>query len=175
MASARSAKRICSTATSAPVLLAPAMHTGMWQNAATVDNVATLRRHGSCWAIAAAHSGTVMRRSTNSAISSGSGRRPGPESRPVRRPVAVAQQDLAGKRVVISLGGTREAIDPVRYLGNSSSGRFGAINAGNLHVRRHSDVNVGSDNVDIGPASSGDLSDSPAHSTPKTLLRPWTT
>lgn len=90
-------------ATSAPVLLAPAMHTGMWQNAATVDNVATLRRHG--LVVKAPATGRLTGRD------SGPGRLPDPDEIAefvdllITVPecaAAMAQQDLAGKRVVIS-------------------------------------------------------------------------
>lgn len=77
----------------------------------------------SCWAIAAAHSGTVMRRSTNSAISSGSGRRPGPESRPVRRPVAGALTTRPWRRKVATLSTVAAFCHiPVCIAGASSTG-----------------------------------------------------
>ena len=136
-------------ATSAPVLLAPAMHTGMWQNAATVDNVATLRRHG--LVVKAPATGRLTGRD------SGPGRLPDPDEIAefvdllITVPecaAAMAQQDLAGKRVVISLGGTREAIDPVRYLGNSSSGRMGRAIA-QVAAARGADVHVVAAHVDV--------------------------
>ena len=136
-------------ATSAPVLLAPAMHTGMWQNPATVDNVATLRRHGIV--VKDPASGRLTGRD------SGPGRLPDPDE--IAEFVelllacpdaadAMCRRDLAGKRVVISLGGTREAIDPVRYLGNSSSGRMGKAIA-QVAAARGADVHVVAAHVDV--------------------------
>lgn len=101
----------------APVLVVPAMHTEMWRNAATRANVEILRSRG-------IH---VMEPAV--------GRLTGPDSGPGRLPeppeiaaVALAllgPWPLAGTRVVVSAGGTREAIDPVRFIGNRSSGRQG--------------------------------------------------
>ena len=136
-------------ATSAPVLLAPAMHTGMWQNPATVDNVASLRRHGIV--VKDPASGRLTGRD------SGPGRLPDPDE--IAEFVelllacpdaayAMCRRDLAGKRVVISLGGTREAIDPVRYLGNSSSGRMGKAIA-QVAAARGADVHVVAAHVDV--------------------------
>jgi phosphopantothenoylcysteine decarboxylase/phosphopantothenate--cysteine ligase len=109
-----------------PVVMAPAMHTEMWLHAATQANVATLRSRG-----------VVV-------VDPDSGRLTGPDSGPGRLPdpselAAVvasvladpdvsrraAGQDLAGLHVVVSAGGTREHLDPVRFLGNASSGRMG--------------------------------------------------
>ena len=103
-----------------PVLFAPAMHTEMWRHAATQANVATLRGRG-------VH-----------VLDPAVGRLTGPDSGPGRLPepeeifatamslVAVQPSGiLAGKHVVITAGGTREPLDPVRYLGNRSSGKQG--------------------------------------------------
>jgi phosphopantothenoylcysteine decarboxylase/phosphopantothenate--cysteine ligase len=109
-----------------PVVLAPAMHTEMWLNAATRTNVATLRARG------AVVVDPAVGRLTGA--DSGPGRLPEPaEILAVARTVlaapslvpALAAQDLAGLHVVVSVGGTREHLDPVRFLGNSSSGRMG--------------------------------------------------
>lgn len=109
-----------------PVLMAPAMHTEMWQHAATRANVATLRSRG----VAVIEPG----QGRLTGADSGPGRLPEPEDlyasalAVLDRPALIAQlaaQDLAGRRVVISAGGTREPLDPVRYLGNSSSGLMG--------------------------------------------------
>jgi phosphopantothenoylcysteine decarboxylase / phosphopantothenate---cysteine ligase len=105
-----------------PVLFAPAMHTEMWEHPATVDNVATLRRRG-CTVVDPA-SGRLTGTDT------GPGRLPEPEELAalcellLRRPDALPY-DLSGRHVVVSAGGTREALDPVRFLGNASSGRQG--------------------------------------------------
>ncbi len=118
-------------ATGAPVVLAPAMHTRMWLNPATRDNVAVLRERGL----------TVIEpdRGRLTGKDFGVGRMPEPEQI-VSRSLAVLQGEfgnddavepdgssrlLTGRHVVISAGGTREPIDPVRYLGNRSSGRQG--------------------------------------------------
>ncbi len=104
-----------------PVLFAPAMHTEMWLHPATVANVATLRARGAI------------------VLEPSSGRLTGSDSGPGRLPepaelAAVVERvlargglppDLAGRRVVVSAGGTREEIDPVRFIGNWSSGRQG--------------------------------------------------
>jgi phosphopantothenoylcysteine decarboxylase/phosphopantothenate--cysteine ligase len=109
-----------------PVVLAPAMHTEMWLHAATRANVATLRERG------AVVVDPAVGRLTGA--DSGPGRLPEPaEILAVARTVlaepglvpALAAQDLAGLRVAVSVGGTREHLDPVRFLGNSSSGRMG--------------------------------------------------
>ena len=105
-----------------PVLLAPAMHTEMWEHPATVDNVARLRQRGLI----------VLDPATGrlTGADSGPGRLPEPAEIAALadllliRPDALPA-DLVGRQVVVSAGGTREAIDPVRFLGNASSGRQG--------------------------------------------------
>jgi phosphopantothenoylcysteine decarboxylase/phosphopantothenate--cysteine ligase len=106
-----------------PVLLAPAMHTEMWLHPATQTNVATLRARGVV--VLDPASGRLTGADT------GPGRLPEPEAifaaalTLLRRAGRGAAPDLAGRRVVVSAGGTREPLDPVRYLGNRSSGRQG--------------------------------------------------
>ena len=104
-------------ATKAPVLVAPAMHTEMWQNPATVSNVATLRARG------IEVLDPAVGRLTGA--DSGPGRLPEPEEIVSAALALAAPQDLAGKRILISAGGTQEPIDPVRFLGNHSSGKQG--------------------------------------------------
>ncbi|MFT4086633.1 MAG: bifunctional phosphopantothenoylcysteine decarboxylase/phosphopantothenate--cysteine ligase CoaBC [Gordonia sp. (in: high G+C Gram-positive bacteria)] len=105
-----------------PVLFVPAMHTEMWEHPATVANVETLRQRGGAVMIPA--SGRLTGADT------GAGRLPEPSEIGLLgdllldRPDALPF-DLAGRRVLISAGGTREALDPVRYLGNHSSGKQG--------------------------------------------------
>ena len=104
-------------ATRSPVVVCPAMHAEMWEHPATVDNVATLRRRG------------VL------VVGPGLGRLAGGDEgagrlADVEEILAVihrllSPQDLVGCTVLVTAGGTREAIDPVRYLGNRSSGRQG--------------------------------------------------
>jgi phosphopantothenoylcysteine decarboxylase/phosphopantothenate--cysteine ligase len=105
-------------ASNAKVVIAPAMHTEMWQNAATQANVATLRSRGVL----------VLEPATGRLTGEdiGKGRMPEPADI-VSAALAHAanQASLAGKRVLISVGGTREQIDPVRYIGNHSSGKQG--------------------------------------------------
>jgi phosphopantothenoylcysteine decarboxylase / phosphopantothenate---cysteine ligase len=105
-----------------PVMFAPAMHTEMWMHPATVDNVATLRRRGAV------------------VLEPAFGRLTGTDSGPGRLPEAeeittlahlllerhdALPYDLAGRKVLVTAGGTREAIDPVRFIGNRSSGKQG--------------------------------------------------
>ncbi|QKT11405.1 bifunctional phosphopantothenoylcysteine decarboxylase/phosphopantothenate--cysteine ligase CoaBC [Rhodococcus sp. W8901] len=105
-----------------PVVFAPAMHTEMWEHPATVSNVATLRERGNT--VIEPASGRLTGKDT------GAGRMPDPEeivalaSLLLERPAALPR-DLEGRRVVISAGGTREPLDPVRFLGNRSSGKQG--------------------------------------------------
>ncbi|WP_335935762.1 bifunctional phosphopantothenoylcysteine decarboxylase/phosphopantothenate--cysteine ligase CoaBC [Streptomyces sp. PTD5-9] len=104
-----------------PVVFAPAMHTEMWEHPATRENVATLRRRGAVVVEPAV--GRLTGADT------GKGRLPDPGEifEVCRRVLARGPvgPDLAGRHVVISAGGTREPLDPVRYLGNRSSGKQG--------------------------------------------------
>jgi len=111
-----------------PVFFAPAMHTEMWNHAATQANVATLRSRGA----------VVMEPATGrlTGKDSGPGRLPEPEDifaaalaaagEAPAMPAAPAEGVLAGRRVTVTAGGTREPLDPVRFLGNRSSGKQGA-------------------------------------------------
>ncbi|UBI01250.1 bifunctional phosphopantothenoylcysteine decarboxylase/phosphopantothenate--cysteine ligase CoaBC [Corynebacterium freneyi] len=121
-----------------PVVYAPAMHTEMWTHPATRDNVATLRRHGAI-VLDPAHGRLT-------GVDTGPGRLPEPEQiakfalLAVEEPAAFTR-DLEGKRVVITAGGTREAIDPVRFIGNHSSGRQGFALA-DVAAQRGADVTL---------------------------------
>lgn len=120
-------------ATEAPVLLAPAMHTQMWENPAVRENVAALRRQGRH--VLEPASGRLTGQDT------GPGRLPDPE---VIRDAALALvtdpaqpaagPSLSGVRAVVSTGGTQEPLDPVRFLGNRSSGKQGLAVARALHA-----------------------------------------
>jgi phosphopantothenoylcysteine decarboxylase/phosphopantothenate--cysteine ligase len=105
-------------ATRAPVLVAPAMHTEMWEHPAVQENLATLARRGVH--VVPPESGRLA------GGDEGEGRLAAPE-----RIVAAAAEvlargrDLAGLRVLVTAGGTREPLDPVRFLGNRSSGKMG--------------------------------------------------
>lgn len=136
---------------SCPVVFAPAMHTEMWQHPATRANVATLRSRGAV------------------VLEPAIGRLTGPDSGPGRLPEPVdieasalavladpaiaelmAAQDLAGRKVVISAGGTREHLDPVRFIGNSSSGLMGVALA-RAAVQRGAKVTVVAANLAVEP------------------------
>ena len=135
--------------TRAPVVVAPAMHTEMWEHPATVENVAVLRERG-----------VIV-------LEPAIGRLTGPDSGPGRLPepaalldaarAAIAAprdarggvlRDLAGRRLLISAGGTREELDPVRFLANHSSGRQGWALAHAALVRGAS-VQLAAANVDL--------------------------
>jgi phosphopantothenoylcysteine decarboxylase / phosphopantothenate---cysteine ligase len=103
-----------------PVLYAPAMHTEMWEHPATQANVALLRRRG------AVVLDPAVGRLTGA--DSGAGRLPEPSeifAVALRLLDGAGAPDLAGRRVVVSAGGTREEIDPVRFIGNWSTGTQG--------------------------------------------------
>ncbi|GAA4792380.1 bifunctional phosphopantothenoylcysteine decarboxylase/phosphopantothenate--cysteine ligase CoaBC [Actinomycetospora chlora] len=143
-----------------PVLAVPAMHTEMWEHPATVDNVATLRRRG-----------TVV-------LEPASGRLTGADTGPGRlpEPAEIAEfarlllewdartdepfplpRDLEGRRVVVSAGGTAEPLDPVRTLGNRSSGRQGYALA-RVAAQRGAEVTlVAGTTADLEPPASVDL------------------
>lgn len=114
-------------ASAAPLVIAPAMHTEMWNHPATVANIETLRTRGVT--IVGPGSGRL----TGADI--GPGRMSEPDEIVEAATAVLATEgrdsgsgvvrDLAGKRVVISAGGTREPLDPVRFLGNRSSGKQG--------------------------------------------------
>lgn len=108
-------------ATQAPVLVAPAMHTQMWQHPATQANVATLR------ARSVEFIGPDDGRLTGA--DSGPGRMSEPDQIAARAMEILARRtvkrDLMGVTLLVSAGGTREPIDPVRFIGNRSSGRQG--------------------------------------------------
>jgi phosphopantothenoylcysteine decarboxylase / phosphopantothenate---cysteine ligase len=129
-----------------PVVYAPAMHTEMWQHPATQENVAILRRRDAL----------VVEPSVGrlTGADSGPGRLPEPVelAQLVRRVLARGVQglapDLAGRHVVVSAGGTREHLDPVRFLGNRSSGRQGYALAETALVRG-AEVTLVSANVSL--------------------------
>jgi phosphopantothenoylcysteine decarboxylase/phosphopantothenate--cysteine ligase len=107
-------------ATRAPVVFAPAMHTEMWENPATQANVQTLREHGH----------VVLEPAVGrlTGVDSGQGRLPEPDEifAACQSLLSVPRDaDLRGQHVVVSAGGTREYLDPVRFIGNRSSGRQG--------------------------------------------------
>ncbi len=121
-----------------PVLFAPAMHTEMWFHPATVENVATLRRRGA----------VVLEPASGRLTGSDSGAGRLPEAEEITtlaqllltRPDALPY-DLAGVKVLVSAGGTREPIDPVRFIGNRSSGKQGYAMA-RVMAQRGADVTL---------------------------------
>jgi len=121
-----------------PVLFAPAMHTEMWQHPATVANVATLRaRHA---VVLEPASGRLTGADT------GAGRLPEPEEITTFAELLLARSDalpydLSGTRVLVTAGGTREALDPVRFIGNRSSGKQGYAVA-RVAAQRGADVTL---------------------------------
>lgn len=105
-------------ATDAPVVVAPAMNVGMWQAEATQKNITTLEQRGF----------DIVRPATGylACGDTGEGKLADVDDIVARTLVALeTSQALAGERVLITAGGTREAIDPVRYIGNRSSGKMG--------------------------------------------------
>lgn len=100
-----------------PVLMAPAMHTEMWLHPATQANVQMLRARGVH--VLDPADGRLT------GADSGPGRLPEPLDLALAAEALLAPRDLAGRRVVVTAGGTREPLDPVRFLGNRSSGRQG--------------------------------------------------
>jgi phosphopantothenoylcysteine decarboxylase/phosphopantothenate--cysteine ligase len=131
-----------------PVVFAPAMHTEMWEHPATQHNVQVLRERG-CLVLEPA-SGRLT------GADSGPGRLPDPAelyqvaARVLARGAIGMAVDLAGRRMVVSAGGTREELDPVRFLGNWSSGRQGYALA-RTAVARGAGVTVVSANVALPP------------------------
>ena len=129
-----------------PVLMAPAMHTEMWEHPATRRNVATLRERGVL--VLDPASGRLTGADT------GPGRLPDPPAivdaatDVLRR--GGARDDLRGRRVVVSAGGTREAWDPVRFLGNRSSGRQGVALA-RTAATRGAEVTLVAGSMDVDP------------------------
>ncbi len=115
-------------ATRAPVVVCPAMHTEMWEHPAVQANVATLRSRGV--RVVEPESGRLA------GGDEGAGRLADPGSIVEAVEAVLAEgRDLAGVRVLVTAGGTREPIDPVRFVGNRSSGRMGHAVAEVAHRR----------------------------------------
>jgi phosphopantothenoylcysteine decarboxylase/phosphopantothenate--cysteine ligase len=104
-------------ASRAPVVVAPAMHTEMWEQPATVSNIKRLRSYGY----------TIVEPETGALAGGdiGLGRLAEPETIAAAVDRSFPTPDMAGMRVLVTAGGTREPIDPVRYIGNHSSGKMG--------------------------------------------------
>lgn len=112
----------------APILVAPAMNTGMYENKILQDNIGILKNYG--MKIIEPETGVLACRDT------GIGKMPEPETllAHIMRETA-CQKDLAGKRVLVTAGATIEAIDPVRYISNHSTGKMGYAVAKNAMLR----------------------------------------
>ncbi|GAA1475603.1 bifunctional phosphopantothenoylcysteine decarboxylase/phosphopantothenate--cysteine ligase CoaBC [Nocardioides aestuarii] len=127
-----------------PVVMAPAMHTEMWEHPATVANVATLRERGVL--VLEPAEGRLT------GVDTGKGRLPEPVEifEACRQVLARGSDvdDLRGRHVVVSAGGTREPLDPVRFLGNRSSGLQGYALA-RAAVARGAEVTLVSANVTL--------------------------
>ena len=126
-----------------PKLIAPAMNTNMYENPVTQDNLNTLRRYG--WEVIAPASGRLACGAV------GPGKLPEPETllQYILRYLALPH-DLQGKRVLISAGPTQEALDPVRYLTNHSTGKMGYALA-RMAMLRGAEVTLVSGPVSIAP------------------------
>ena len=132
-------------ASTAPVLVAPAMHTEMWQNAATQASVATLRSRGVEFV------GPAVGRLTGA--DTGVGRLSEPDEIIQAAEALLARgRDLAGRSILISAGGTREPLDPVRFVGNRSTGRQGVALAV-AAAARGADVTLVAANLEIAAPS----------------------
>ena len=128
-------------ASNAIKVLIPAMHPNMWNNAATVANIALLQERGF----------HVMRPATGRLTGADSGIGRLPETSEILSYLASViadTQDLIGKRVLVTAGGTRESIDPVRYIGNRSSGKQGYAIA-QVALDRGAEVTILSANVNL--------------------------
>ena len=128
-------------ASDVPKLIVPAMHPSMWNDPATVANVATLRARGY----------TVMEPEVGRLTGADSGQGRFPETSTIIAQldeISGNKRDLVGKRILITGGGTREAIDPVRFIGNRSSGKQAMAIARNA-LLRGATVDLIAANMDI--------------------------
>jgi phosphopantothenoylcysteine decarboxylase / phosphopantothenate---cysteine ligase len=130
-------------ASEAPLIIAPAMHTEMWRHPATQANIATLEARGV----------TVVGPGVGqlTGADSGPGRMEEPDvivAAALEVAAASARRDLVGLRVVVTAGGTREPLDPVRFLGNRSSGKQGVAIAHAARARG-ADVTLIAANLEV--------------------------
>ena len=132
-----------------PVVFAPAMHNEMWENAATRANVATLRSRG--------HLVIEPAVGRLTGADTGKGRLPDPrEIFEIARHALRGDKDLTGRHVVVTAGGTREPLDPVRFLGNRSSGKQGYALA-RTAVARGARVTLIAANVTLGDPAGAEI------------------
>ncbi len=133
-------------ASTAPVVIAPAMHTEMWQNPATAANIATLVSRGITVV------GPAVGQLTGT--DAGPGRMSEPDDIVEQALRAVAgRRDLAGRSILVTAGGTREPLDPVRFIGNRSSGRQGVALA-RAAAARGADVTLIAANLEVSAPTS---------------------
>ena len=128
-----------------PILIVPAMHPAMWSNKATQENIAKLVERGF----------DVMQPDVGALTSGDHGKGRFPESTAIIERFTthtLAPQDLVGKKVLVTAGGTREALDPVRYIGNKSSGKQG-IAIAEAAIARGADVTLVAANCEIDSSS----------------------
>ncbi|MBG6054249.1 phosphopantothenoylcysteine decarboxylase/phosphopantothenate--cysteine ligase [Salinibacterium sp. CAN_S4] len=128
-------------ASTAPIVIAPAMHTEMWQNPATVANVQLLRDRGVTVV------GPAVGQLTGA--DSGPGRMSEVDDIVAAALSTVTPQDLKGRRILVTAGGTREPLDPVRFIGNRSSGRQGVAIA-TAAAARGAEVTLIAANLEVG-------------------------
>jgi phosphopantothenoylcysteine decarboxylase/phosphopantothenate--cysteine ligase len=131
-------------ATTAPVLIAPAMHTEMWDHPSVVANIAALRSRGIH--IIGPESGPLT------GMDRGVGRMSEPDAIADYALSLARPQDWAGKNVLISAGGTREYLDPVRFLGNRSTGEMG-VQIAAAAARRGASVTLVAAHLEVTPPS----------------------
>ncbi len=129
-------------ATTAPILLAPAMHSEMFLNPATLANIVTLENRG----IAVLQPATGRLTGEDSGI----GRLPEAEEIVEAALAMLVTKDFAGKRILVTAGGTHEAIDPVRFIANKSSGKQGVAFAKAALARGASVTLVGANIAPVG-------------------------
>jgi phosphopantothenoylcysteine decarboxylase/phosphopantothenate--cysteine ligase len=128
-------------ASTSEILLVPAMHPAMWSNPATTSNIKVLRDRGF----------HIMEPATGALTSGDVGKGRLPETTEIIDEINFilnSSRDLKGKRVIVTAGGTREPIDPVRYIGNRSSGKQGYALA-RAAARRGAEVTLISANVSL--------------------------
>jgi phosphopantothenoylcysteine decarboxylase/phosphopantothenate--cysteine ligase len=128
-------------ASDVPKMIVPAMHPSMWTDAATVANVATLRARGFY----------VMEPETGRLTGSDIGQGRFPETSSIVKEflrLTGVHRDLEGKKLIVTAGGTREAIDPVRFIGNRSSGKQG-VSVAKAAAKRGAKVHLIAANIEI--------------------------
>ena len=133
-------------ASTAPLVIAPAMHTEMWQHPATVANIATLRSRGVTIV------GPGFGQLTGSDVGPGRMEEPGTivAAALAAHAASVPAGDLLGRHIVVTAGGTREPLDPVRFLGNRSSGKQGVALAA-VALKRGASVTLIAAHLEVDP------------------------